>query len=324
MQKPLLILASVFVSLLIAFSCSRSNPGAPPPKPVDTTAPLSGEYIVSTLTTFSTPNDYPMGVTIAPDGNFYTTNNRGNIWKVSPAGIQSLVTTMSGRTSDIAADGQGNLYVLNVDQRKILRITPSGVTTVFAGGAANPVDGQGTAAGFNGLEAGCFDNNGILYVLDGENIRTVDPSGLVKTIYTEPSPIAGLNAIAVDGAHNIYYADGFEVLRLDPQGNRTLIAGQTKAGALDGTGANAQFTGIFGLILDKSGNLVVADESLVRLISPAGVVSTIAGSSAVLDSTDGPGNLARFHFAIGVTLDANGAIYIADDVNLKLRKIVHK
>jgi hypothetical protein len=288
-----------------------------------TTLPISPLYTVSTFSTVSGAGNLLMGVTLDANGNVFTVGSNGNIWKLAPDGTASLLGTTPGPTADIACDPQGNLYVLVPDLRKIYKTTPAGVTTLFAGGATGQVDGQGAAAGFLAPEALCIDPTGTLYVIDGISIRTIDPAAHVTTLYTAPPSSGQLSAIAIDQNHTIYFADEFQVWRLDAQGSRASVAGQSTAGFANGIGAAAAFEGIFGLSLDKAGNLVAADKTSIREITPAGVVTTIAGGAAN-GFKDGDGNIAAFTWAIGLTIDANGAIYVADDVNQKIRKIVHK
>jgi hypothetical protein len=323
MQKPLLVLAAVFVSLLTAFSCTRSNPGAPQPKPVDTTALLSSEYIVSTYVTYPRMGDLPADLAISPDGTLYVCGLNGSIWKITADSTPSLLTTAGVRTQEIAFDPMGNMYLLAIDIKSILRVTPAGVVTTFAGGAHQPIDGQGAAAGFSFLNDLVIDSSGTLYVADYNTIRKVDQSGLVTTLYKDSSANTQISAITLDRAHNLYFASLYQLWRLDAAGNKTFIAGDSAQISADGTGSAAKFQGIWALQPDKNGNLIAGDFSEVRQISPSGVVGTIAGS-AKSDTVDGPGNLASFRYVIGLAVDKKGTIFVADGGNYKIRKIVHK
>jgi hypothetical protein len=314
MRKLSLILPAV----LIFLSCSRTNNGTPQPNP-------SSEYVVSTYVVFPGQYELPIGVAEDPGGNLYTCDGEnGTIRKITTDSAISTIATIGGRTSDIACDGKGNIYVLSVDQRKILQITPAGVVTTFAGGAPTPVDGQGAAAGFNAPAALDIDNTGTLYVTDGLSIRTVDQTGLVTTLFTDTASQFPMLGIALDPHRNIYFATGNQIWRLDTLGNRTFIAGQQGGQkSFDGTGSSAGFNEIYELRMDKNGNLWATDYSQVRQITPAGVVTTIAGTHN-LGSTDGDGDVAEFQFPTGLVIDPNGTAFVADDVNKKIRKIVHK
>ena len=102
----------------------------------------------------------------------------------------------------------------------------------------------------------------------------------------------------------------------------TTFAGNGEAGFSDGTGSAARFNNPTGIALDPSGNVYVADEDnhRIRKITPAGVVTTLAGDG-YWGSTDGPGLSARFKFPSALALDNSGNIYVADSINSRIRKI---
>jgi streptogramin lyase len=318
MRELFLILSTV----LFVLSCTRTNPVTPQPNP-------SSEYVVSTYATFTGQHDLPLGVAEDPAGNLYACDwENGTIWKIAIDSTISTFTTIGSSTSgsmasDIACDTKGNVYVLTDNPGKILRITPAGLVTTFAGGAPTQVDGQGSAAGFSSLNALDIDSAGTLYVTDFLSIRKVDQAGRVTTLYTDTASEFQMTAITFDSHHNIYYANGNQVWRLDTLGNHTFIAGQQAQKSLDGTGSAAAFNEIDELRMDKNGNLWATDYTEVRQITPAGVVTTIAGNAAK-GSIDGDGDVAEFEFPTGLVVDPNGTVFVADDDNKKIRKIVHK
>src|SRR5207244_551137 len=95
------------------------------------------------------------------------------------------------------------------------------------------------------------------------------------------------------------------------------IAGYSGAGSADGLGGSARFNNACGIATDASGNIYVADtfNHTVRKITPAGVVSTIAGLAGVSGTTDATGSNARFNQPGGVTVDASGNVYVGDSAN---------
>src|SRR6202142_3898839 len=95
------------------------------------------------------------------------------------------------------------------------------------------------------------------------------------------------------------------------------------AGSTDGTGSAARFNHPYGLAVDSSGNVYVADRAnaVIRKITPAGVVTTIAGRAGVPGSVDGNGTAALFNNPSGVAVDGTGNLYVADTGNDTIRKI---
>ena len=103
----------------------------------------------------------------------------------------------------------------------------------------------------------------------------------------------------------------------------TLVAGSDSAGYVNGAGSMARFNHPFGLAIDPSGNLYVADQgnSLVRKITPENVVSTYAGVYNTMGITNGADSLSSFRGAFGVAADGSGNVYVADAGNNVIRLI---
>jgi serine/threonine-protein kinase len=233
-----------------------------------------------TSASFNLPNR----VAFDAAGNLYVTDVQTSLLrKISTKGE---VTTLSKGAFylpwGLAVDTKGNIYV--ADFWNIYKISPTGLATTFAGsGQLGYADGKGTAASFKNPRGMAFDRSGNLYVSDEENnrIRKISPDGVVTT-----------------------------------------LAGNGVRGYADGTGAAAQFNLPDGIAVDAAGNLYVADTEnhMIRKISPAGVVTTFAGSG-VQGAADGQGAAASFRDPAGVALDAFGNLYVADYANNKIRKV---
>ena len=103
----------------------------------------------------------------------------------------------------------------------------------------------------------------------------------------------------------------------------TTLAGAASIGSADGTGSAARFFEPNGVATDSSGNVYVADtvNNTIRKITPAGVVTTLAGLAGSGGSADGTGSAARFNYPSGVATDASGNVYVADTYNSTIRKI---
>jgi len=238
----------------------------------------------------------------------------------------------------VAIDGSGNVYVADHSSHKIRKITPAGVVSTFAGsGAVGSADGIGTAASFNYPSGVALDASGNIYVADRNNhkIRKITPAGLVSSLagsgFVGNSDGTGISAsfsspwgVAIDGLGNVYVADAFnyKIRKITPAGTVSTLAGSGARGSTDGAGATASFDYPIGVAVDASGNVYVADHInfKIRKITPAGVVSTFAGSGTY-GSVDGTGTTASFVYPLGLALDGFGNLYVGDLLNQKIRKI---
>jgi sugar lactone lactonase YvrE len=236
-------------------------------------------------------------------------------------------------------DPAGNLFVTELYGSRIRKITPAGVVTTFAGsGVQGSADGTGTAATFNYPSGIAIDGSGNLFVADelGNIIRKITPGAVVSTF--AGSGIQGSAngtgtaatfhfpvGLAIDAAGNLYVGEegNDNIRKITPAGVVTTLAGAGTEGHADGTGAAASFRNPWGLGVDGVGNVYVGDtyNSLIRRITPAGVVTTFAGN-AVPGAIEGKGILASFSGPIGIVFNSSGDMYVADMYNHKIRKII--
>jgi streptogramin lyase len=298
------------------------------------------------------------GVAVDTTGNVYVAEDANNtIRKVTPAGV---VTTLAGlavtpgsangtgsaarfdRPSGVAVDTNGNVYVADTYNFTIRKVTPAAVVTTLAGlaGSWGSVNGTGGAARFNEPYGVAVDTNGNAYVADYVNctIRKVTPAGVVTTLAGSASQSGSANGtgsaarfnspsgVAVDSAGNLYVADtyNYSVRKVTPTGVVTTLAGLAGSyGSADGTGSAAQFSVLSGVAVDGDGNVYVADTSndTIRKVTPAGVVTTLAGLAGSPGYADGAGSAAQFNHPSGVAVDANGNVYVADTINDTIRKV---
>jgi len=274
----------------------------------------------------------------------------GSNWVVSAvAGLQDMRGTSDGTNSSarfnsptrIAIDNNGNLYVtdtLNNSIRKVQKFGTNSVVTTFAGltAVAGSDDGTGTNALFNAPEGIGIDSSGNLYVADSQNnaVRQITSAGVVNTVAGSPSggsangfgSIAHFNhpqGIAVDNSGNAYVADASNAIirRVTSAGLVTTLAGLAgNHNCVDGVGNNSRFVAPSAIALDAARNLYITDCNTIRRITPAGVVTTLAGSSAAPPSNaDGTNSVARFNSPNGILVGQDGTIYVADSGNHSIR-----
>ena len=183
---------------------------------------------------------------------------------------------------NIAFDKDGNLYVSDRGNRRIRKITPHREVSTFAGSTRGYEDGDITNAKFNRPEGIAFDKDGNLYLADS-------------------------------GSHTIR--------KITPEGQVTTLAGDGSRGDSDGTGAEARFNNPMGIAIDSEGFIYVADRDnhRIRKITPEGVVTTLAGDR--IGDIDGTGTNARFSDPMGLVIDNQGILYVADTYNHKIKKV---
>jgi NHL repeat len=249
----------------------------------------------------------------------------------------------------VAVDGTGNVYVADQNNNLIRKITPLGtnwIVTTIAGGTQGGLDGTNTSAQFFGPTGIAIDRPGNLYVADQYNgvVRKITQSGtnwVVSTIAGTAGLMGNQNGtnggarfsnptgLALDGAGNIFVADEVNnaIRRITPVGTNwivTSIAGGAK-GASDGTNTAAQFYEPFGVAVDTGGRVFVADQfnNTIRLITPVGtnwVVTTIVGQP-VSGLSNGSGTNVYFDAPVGLAVDTNDNVYVADLFNNAVRKL---
>jgi sugar lactone lactonase YvrE len=243
----------------------------------------------------------PIGVAVDSAGNLYVADYYNQtIRKITSGGV---VTTLAGLTGTpgstdgtgsaarfnypigVAVDNAGNVYVADLNNQTIRKITSGGVVSTLAGlaGASGSADGTGSAARFNYPRGVAVDSASNVYVADSNNqtIRKITSGGVVTTL-------AGL-------------------------------AGAS--GSADGTGSVARFNNPFGVAVDSASNVYVADPNnqTIRKVTSGGVVKTLAGFAGATGNANGTASAARFNYPFGVAVDSAGNLYVGDTSNHTIR-----
>ncbi|GAB2604084.1 NHL repeat-containing protein [Spirosoma areae] len=258
-------------------------------------------------------------------------------------GITAIVTTLAGNGDEGYVDGIGaaarfknpsalvcdladNIYVVDLNNGRIRRVSPTGSVTTLAGsGAVGVTDGTGTTATFY-LAGGTYvsrDIAGNLLIAENSTVQTsirrVTPAGVVSTLTTIPIGIGtpvGFYGLATAANGDLYISDG-NAIRLFRNGNLSIFAGGTR-GYANGTLSMAQFNNPNALAFDADGNLYVGDENAcIRKITPAGVVSLLAGQPGVSGIANGKGSAATFRNITSLVADKQGNLYVADNTLIR-------
>lgn len=249
--------------------------------------------------------------------------------------LQALNAPLPGAFS-VAFDRAGNLLFSDGTSR-VYRTTPSGVLSIVAGNGFKGFSGDGgaaTSASLNEPRGLSMDTAGNLYIADFGNyrVRKVSPAGVITTVagngqfgFSGDGGLATAAAlkpsgVAVDTAGNLYIADpnNSRIRRVTAGGIVTTLAGNGQSG-FSGDGGPASAASLnfpYGIAIDAAQNIYIADTSnyRIRKVSPAGIITTIAGNGDFRISGDGgPATSAAISFATGVTVDSAGNLFIAAD-----------
>jgi len=357
-MKTIYSLSIVLVSsFALLASCSKKGTVTPPKTKVITVSTLAGSGTVGLVNGTGTAAEFDQASDLAiSNGELYVADwlnnvvrkiNLGNAAVTTYAGTGAqgflngtLTTAVFNGVAHVAFDKSGNMFISDEQNNSIREISAAGQVTILAGtGFAGWVDGAGSSAEFNTPGNLVADANGDIYVADTGNqlIRKITVSTDMVTTYAGNGTPALVNGallsssfaspygITIDGSGDILVADAANnVIRkiTVATGQVTTFAGTGQQGLTNGTTATATFYHPGALIYDASGDLFISElgNNTIRKITPGGAVSTYAGTGTA-GSADGAGTVATFQQPNGMAFDSNGNLYVADQLNNKIRKI---
>jgi len=245
-----------------------------------------------------------------------------NSTRASGLGLVTIALSCAPWLQSLAfADTDPGTWFLWAGQPGSVPRSPTDFLTQERKPARGRVDGPGLAAQFDGPGNIAVDGAGNLYVLDQYDtvVRKVSANGVVSTLARLPDTRSDIRSdaragIVVNDGGTLYVSEPAlnRIVKISADGAVSVYAGMKQAGRRNGPAANALFSEPRGLGLDKAGNLYIADagNSAIRRITPAGAVTTVAGSRPGL--VDGPISTARFDTPSSVAIDKEGNIYIGE------------
>ena len=284
------------------------------------------------------------------------------IRKVTPAGVITTVagTGVPGFSGDggsataaqlnfpsgVEVDPAGNIYIADTSNHRIRKVTPAGVISTVAGNGSSGFSGDGgpaTAAGLWFPLGVTLDAAGNIYIADSYNnrIRKLTPAGVITTVagsggdgfsgdggLATAATLTQPSGMFVDPAGNLFIADRLNqrVRKVTPAGTISTAAGNG-IGGYDSDGGPAVGAALFypsDVVVDFNGNLYIADQGnhRTRKVTPAGIISTVAGNGTAGFSGDGgPAINAQLNVPVGVAVDGATVVYSADSLNHRIRKI---
>jgi sugar lactone lactonase YvrE len=291
----------------------------------------------------------PQGIAVDRHGNVYFTDTDPNtavgaVRKLSASGSWSTVATGFNHPQGVAVDSSDNVYVADSWNNRIVKVTAQGVVSTLVAGLSTPWGLMVMPSGTSLPEGAIvFANQGLQDVeyvsSDGTSRFSLAGSGTGSTGFADGVG----NAALLNGPSDVRFYGGFlyvvdagnsAIRKMTPAGDMSTYAGgggnqsplgsgvTGASGSTNGTRTAAMFTGLQAVAFDNAGNLYVADtgNSMIRKISPDGVVSTVVGRAGS-GYVDGSGFIARIANPAGIAVAPDGSVYVADYNNYAVRKI---
>lgn len=309
----------------------------------------------------------PVGVAVDSSGAVYIADTANQRIRVVKAGVISEFAGADHAQGDggkaidavlffpdrMAWDSAGNLFIADVNNNRVRKVTPGGIIDTVAGNGSSVVSGDGgpaISAGLDAPAAVAVDSSGNLFIATENQIREVDIHGNINTVVNTANT-AGFSGdgaaataallnnpvgLAFDSSGNLYIADSYNHrIRKVSGGNITTIAGSGPVclnpcnnGSFTGDGGPATSATMaypWDVAFDRSGNLLIADSNnnRIRLVNADGNINTVAGSGTNSGSSGdlGPATSALLDSPTGVAADSSGNFYIADDSNNVVRMV---
>ncbi|MGA2544760.1 MAG: hypothetical protein ABSG78_24690, partial [Verrucomicrobiota bacterium] len=278
----------------------------------------------------------PIGLALDSFGNLFIADySNGAIREhgvpVASSGIAPTITALPQNRTAVATYGPVSFGVQATGSPTLAyQWSSNGVPVTGATAASfSMTPAQLNNLGTYSVAVGVTVNNGVSPPATSAATLAVQPAYAINTVISG-NGIGNPLGVAVDGGGNVFFSDGYRdvIWKYSPGsgGGLTAFAGlYNAAGTNDGIGSAALFNGPYGLVMDAGSNLYVADSGndTIRMITPAGVVSTIAGLPGSAGFENNPGPTASFNGPNGLAMDSHTNLYVADYYNGAIRKVTN-
>jgi RHS repeat-associated protein len=276
--------------------------------------------------------NWPFLVTVHPSGDIYFADvKNARIRKIDQGGI---ITTVAGggpcRGDGAPAvqeclsspqkaifDVSGNMYIADSSAGKVRKVDTNGIITTVASGFSSP-------------SSVAVDLSGNLYVNEQYlgRVHKIDPSGVRTTLVPGGSGSTQITDLVPDSAGNLYIANRYcQVVKLDPAGQVTRVAGTLYSCAYSGDGGpatQARIGHVYQMDMDRAGNLYIGDwtNGSVRKVDNRGIISTVAGNGTSAVGVDGkPATQTSLYHAFGIAIGLDGSMYVTEPDAPRIRRI---
>jgi sugar lactone lactonase YvrE len=260
------------------------------------------------------------------EAQIYDTNN-DIVQTLAGSGFSGYVDgvgllTMFHNPSQIVADSQSNLFVLDVNNSRIRKITPDGTVSTFLGGGNQWPTGSGTSASLivNQDSSMAIDHSNVLWIATSSGyLVRVGPDAYMAAIFLNGTSLPW--GTCADSGNNIYISDfyGNRIYRYSTNGVLAVFAGSGNQGYADGHGIFTAFYQPAALAADSADNIYVWDSAnrLIRRIDQSQNVTTLAGKYLNGSNADGVGTNASFGSVSGMCADGSGNVILACGTSIR-------